>query len=49
MNAKVKSKKMLASICVLFIVALFVVFFSFNSNTLASDEVFNDKLAQSCD
>lgn len=49
MNAKVKSKKMLASICVLFIVALFVAFFSFNSNTLASDEVFNDKLAQSCD
>ncbi|MEK4081536.1 hypothetical protein [Solibacillus sp. FSL K6-1126] len=42
MNAKVKSKKMIASIFALFIVALFVAFFIFNSNTLASDEVFND-------
>ncbi|MFS0876050.1 hypothetical protein [Solibacillus isronensis] len=42
MNAKDKSKKMIASVFILFIVALFVVFFVFNSNTLASDEVFND-------
>lgn len=42
MNAKVKSKKMIASIFVLFIVALFVAFLVFNSNTLASNEVFND-------
>lgn len=40
MNAKVKSKKMIASIFVLF--ALFVAFFVFNSNTLASNEVFKD-------
>lgn len=33
---------MIASIFILFIVALFVAFFVFNSNTLASDEVFND-------
>ncbi|MGE7984179.1 hypothetical protein [Solibacillus sp. NPDC093137] len=42
MNSKVKSKKMIVSIFILFIVALFVAFFVFNSNTLASDEVFND-------
>ena len=42
MNAKVKNKKMIASVFILFIVALFVAFFVFNSNTLASDEVFND-------
>lgn len=42
MNAKVKSKKVIVCIFVLFIVALCVAFFVFNSNTLASNEVFND-------
>lgn len=42
MNSKVKSKKMIAGMFVLLMVAVFVVFFTFKSDTLASDEVFND-------
>ncbi len=43
MNTKVKSKKTIAyGIGVLFVIAFFVAFFAFKSDTLASDEVFND-------
>lgn len=42
MNAKVKSKKVIVCIFFFFIVAVCVAFFVFNSNTLASNEVFND-------
>ena len=42
MNTKAKSKKTIAIIFVLLLIVLFVVFFVFKSDTLASDEVFND-------
>ena len=42
MKTKGKNKKTIASIVLLLIVVLFVVFFTFKSGTLASVEVFND-------
>lgn len=42
MNTGVKSKKTIVAIVVVTLVALFVVVFAFKSDTLASDEVFND-------